>query len=67
MAISKCAKPVQSSSLAEPGLPNGSQGDDNDDDDDDDDLHDDDDDEGLEGKRSGGEGRGRSLSVSCLQ
>ena len=39
----KCAKSVQSSSLAEPGLPNGGQGDDNDDDDggdDDDDHHD---------------------------
>ena len=31
----KCAKPVQSPSLAEPGLPSGGQGEDNDDDDDD--------------------------------
>ena len=38
LAISKCAKPVQSSSLAEPGLPNDNQGDDNDDDDDDEHL-----------------------------
>ena len=36
-----------------------------DDDDDYDDINDDED--TVEGKRSGGEGHGRSLSVSCLQ